>query len=190
LNRILPPDIAVGSSELVSERFHSRFCAFSRSYRYRIAIGPRDPMDARYVYNHWEALDAAAMTLAASALVGLHDFRAYTEELDPRIENTVRRLFRVAVRPKGREIWIDVEGTAFLRGMMRRIAGALFEVGRGLRSARDAGDLLTERRSDLQWPVVLPAKGLALMRVKYGRHPVDNREKAGEREQLENDLTE
>jgi tRNA pseudouridine38-40 synthase len=65
------------------------------------------------------------------------------------------------------EVRIDIEGTAFMRGMMRRISGFLLEVGRGHRPAEDADILLGPRRDSLQWPVVLPAKGLCLRRVIY-----------------------
>jgi tRNA pseudouridine38-40 synthase len=69
-----------------------------------------------------------------------------------------------------------VVGTAFLRGMMRRMAGVLLEVGRGYRPVLEVSKLLdTEERRHLQWPVVLPAKGLCLMRIRYGRHPQDHR---------------
>jgi tRNA pseudouridine38-40 synthase len=187
MNRVLDSDLVAISSEQVSDAFHSRFFAGSRCYRYRIAIGARDPMRARYVHTHWEKLDLASMRKAAQALVGRHDYRAYTEELDPRIDNTVRTLHRVEVKAVRDEIWLDVEGTAFLRGMMRRMAGALFEVGRGMRPVEEVAALLTDRRSQMHWAVVLPARGLTLMKVKYGRHPVDNRTKT---EQLENELNE
>jgi tRNA pseudouridine38-40 synthase len=187
LNRILPADVAVRSSNVVSERFHSRFCAESRFYRYRIAVGPRDPLRARYVYTHWEPLDVAAMKVAACALVGEHDYRAYTEELDPRLTNTVRRMHEVTVKAVRDEIWIDVRGTAFLRGMMRRMAGALFEVGRALRRPESLAQMLTEEWSRMHLPVVLPACGLTLMSIRYGRHPVDNRERPRVEERLENE---
>ena len=188
LNRILPVDLAVRSAQVVSKRFHSRFCAQSRCYRYRIAIGARDPLRARYTHSHWEPLNVDAMNAAAGALVGEHDYRAYTEELDPRIANTVRRMREVTVRAVRDEIWIDVQGTAFLRGMMRRMAGALFEVGRGLRTAGSLADMLTEKRTEMHLPVVLPAAGLTLMGVRYGRHPIDNRERPRLEERLENEL--
>lgn len=41
LNRILPPDVAVCRAAYVSPRFHARFCAGDRRYRYRIATGDR-----------------------------------------------------------------------------------------------------------------------------------------------------
>ncbi len=180
LNRVLECDVAVRSSRQVAGAFHSRFSAIDRCYRYRILTGPRDPLRARFVYEHSRPLDVPAMQRSATALVGDHDFKAYTEELDPGVENTRRTLFSVSVRRVRDEVWVDVVGTAFLRGMMRRMAGALLEVGRGHRDVEEVGRLLGEERNNLQWPVVLPAGGLCLMRVRYGRHPKDNRLRADE----------
>ena len=175
LNRVLAPDIAIVSSKLVLDSFHSRFSAQDRFYRYRIASAERDPMRARFVHVYGRSLDVGLMQEAASALVGDHDFEAFTEELDPHVENTRRTLFSVGVRKVRDEVWVDVVGTAFLRGMMRRMAGVLLEVGRGYRPVEEVSRLLSEERNSLTWPVVLPANGLCLMRVRYGRHPIDNR---------------
>jgi len=56
------------------------------------------------------------------------------------------------------------------------MAGALLEVGRGARPVEEVSKLLMkEGQETLKWPVVLPAKGLCLMRVRYGRYPRDSR---------------
>jgi tRNA pseudouridine38-40 synthase len=176
LNRVLPQDLSVVRASRVPDGFHSRFCAEDRWYRYRIQIGIRDPHRSRFVHNYHSALDVDAMQRAADALLGDHDFLAFTEELDPCIENTRRKLFQFTVTERRDEVWVDVVGTAFLRGMMRRMSGALLEVGRGKRPVEEVSRLLVpEERSSLQWPVVLPASGLCLMRVRYGRWPRDNR---------------
>jgi len=175
LNKVLAPDLGVVSSKQVSEEFHSRFSAQDRFYRYRILTGVRDPIRSRFVHEYGRELDIPKMQQAALALQGDHDFKAFTEELDPGVENTRRILFSLKVKPFRDEVWVDVVGTAFLRGMMRRMAGALLEVGRGYRPVEEVGRLLSEERNNLQWPVVLPARGLCLMRVRYGRHPKDNR---------------
>jgi tRNA U38,U39,U40 pseudouridine synthase TruA len=65
---------------------------------------------------------------------------------------------------------------------MRRMSGALLEIGRGKRSIEEVPALLSERRNDLMWPEVLPARGLTLMRVRYGRWPRDNRKPANDSE--------
>lgn len=172
LNRVLAPDVAVCKAAKVSQRFHARFCASDRWYRYRIATGDRDPFADRYA--HWlgRPLDIEAMRTAAGELVGEHDFRRLTAELDPLVRNCVRELRSVEVSEVGNEVRIDVVGTAFLRGMMRRIAGLLLEVGRSQRAAEDARRLLQGKG---HLPPVLPAQGLTLMRVRYSRPLYDIR---------------
>lgn len=175
LNRLLPPDLVVVRSKAVHHEFHSRFWAQDRWYRYRIGTGRRDPRLSRYRYDFGRALDFEAMAAAAPKMEGRRDFRVFTAELDPSVENTVRTLRQVKVTAHRDEVWIDVVGTAFLRGMMRRIAGSLLELGFGRRTLADWIELLENpnRRHDL--PQVLPAHGLTLMRVRYGRHPKDCR---------------
>ncbi|HVT12189.1 MAG TPA: tRNA pseudouridine(38-40) synthase TruA [Fimbriimonadaceae bacterium] len=177
VNRILPADVSVLSASRVGPDFHSRFCAEDRWYRYRIRIGGRDPFESRYAYDHGRPLDLEMMQAAGKLLEGRHDFRAFTEELQPHIDNTVRTLRRVDVKSVHDEIWIEIGGTAFLRGMMRRISGALLEIGAGRRDPDTMPDLLGEKREGMHWPVVLPAKGLTLIRVRYGNPPRDCRNK-------------
>ena len=176
LNQRLPNDIVVVKSTEVAPDFDSRFFAIDRHYRYRIGIFPRDPHRARYVHFQHRTLDIEKMQEGAEILLGTHDFRGFTEELHPGVLNTVRKLTEFRIRAIRDEVWVDVVGTAFLRGMMRRMAGALLEVGRGLRPVEEVSRLLDpQERNSLQWPVVLPACGLCLMRVRYGRHPRDSR---------------
>lgn len=179
LNRVLPLDLAVRRSTVVNSSFHSRFCADDRHYRYRIATGDRDPIRSRFAHDLSQPLDVDLMERAALPLVGRHDFRSYTEELDPTIENTVRELRGLKIRIWRDEVWIDIVGTAFLRGMMRRICGMLTEVGMGKRDPSEAL-LLTDPKTSLHLPVVLPARGLTLLRIRYGRHPRDWRATSGD----------
>jgi len=177
LNKALPPDIAIVKSSRVNDNFSSRFSVIDRHYRYRILTGRRDPHRERYAFYHGQALDLDLMRQAASYLVGDHDFRAFTEELESLVLNTRRVMYRFDVRQVRDEVWVDVVGTAFLRGMMRRMSGAILEVGRGHRDVVEVSRLLQpEERLKYQWPVVLPAKGLCLMKIRYGRHPRDHRE--------------
>ena len=177
MNRVLPSDLAVMKAQLVRDNFNARFSAADRFYRYRILTGRRDPMKERFAYHWGNELNLELMQQAAAMLTGEHDFGAYTEELEYSVVNTVRELFRVDVRQVRDEVWVDVVGTAFLRGMMRRMSGAILEVGRGYRDVVEVSRLLQpEERLKYQWPVVLPAKGLCLMKIRYGRHPRDNRE--------------
>lgn len=167
LNKVLPEDCRIVRSVEVGLDFHARFSATSRVYRYRILLNEFDPFRRRYAHVYWKELDLDSMQAAASALVGEHDFRGYTEEVGPEVLNTRRKLHHVEITQAGDEVHLVVQGTAFLRGMMRRIAGMLFEIGRGHRPIEDSARLLTSERDLMQWPVVLPAKGLALLEVRY-----------------------
>lgn len=185
LNRRLPRDVVVRRSQRVPAAFHSRFCAEDRTYRYVIRTGVRDPRTTRTVYEYGRPLDADRMHTAAQQLLGRHDFRAYSEELPPTV-HAVRDLFALEVRQRGDRVEILITGTAFVRGMMRRISGGLLEVGRGRRPAEDLAALLDPQRRDLlHWPVVLPAGGLTLERVRYGRPLRDNRDQNPEHDLVE-----
>lgn len=107
------------------------------------------------------------MQLAAQKLVGEHDFLAFTQLIEPG-QNTVRKIFSFGVKQVRDEVWIEVVATAYARGMMRRMSGALWEIGRGNRPAEWLDELLAQRvKSEVHWPTVLPANGLCLMRIRY-----------------------
>lgn len=181
MNRSMDEDVRILRAINAPAEFNSRFWADRRHYRYRILEGQDDPFRGRYAYMQHHLLDESRMKEAATLLVGRHDYRAFTEELDPHIQNTVREMFSVEVSRHRDEIWIDIVGTAFLRGMMRRMSGVLWEIGRHRRPVDDVSRLLSpDQRTDLDWPVVLPARGLTLMRIWYGR--TDHRDKASEQE--------
>ena len=176
INSRLPNDLAVLKAQRVGDSFNSRFSVIDRHYRYRIVTKQRDPHKERFAHFCGVKLDLEKMQQAASMLKGEHDFRAFTEELEPTVTNTTRTLFRVDVREVRNEVWVDIVGTAFMRGMMRRMSGAILEVGRGSRDVVEVSRLLqSEERLKYQWPEVLPAKGLCLMKIRYGRHPRDHR---------------
>lgn len=168
-NNYLPQDVAVVSASEARPDFHARHTATARTYRYRFHCGGRDPIRARFVHRTHIALDADAMREAAEAFCGDHDFRAFAEEIEPDTA-TRRTLYAIRVERADDEIELTVTASSFVRGMMRRIAGCLFEIGRGRRSAEDIPALLDPRRRDaMHWPVVLPARGLCLLRVHYER---------------------
>ena len=176
INQILPEDVTVVDASHVPSEFNSRFWAEKRWYRYRIQTGWRDPLRTRYAYFYAaKELDLKAMQKAARQFVGVHDFLAFSQLVEPG-KNTVREIYDFKVRRVKDEVWIDVVGSAFVRGMMRRMSGALWDIGRGARKPEEIGRLLKQRnKAEIDWPTVLPACGLTLMKVYYGRHPYDRR---------------
>ena len=71
LNRHLPEDIAVTKIEEVDDRFHSRYQAVEKTYRYRIRTSPvPNVFERKFLYQYGQTLDVDKMKKAAQALVG------------------------------------------------------------------------------------------------------------------------
>jgi tRNA pseudouridine38-40 synthase len=164
LNGLLPRDVAVRDVRRAAERFHPRYAARYREYRYTVWNGPRSPLRERFALGVRVPLDTAAMARAGSVLQGRHDFSAFGA-VD---RNPVRTVHAVRVRRSGSLVTIDVRADAFLRGMVRRIVAVLLEVGRGKMDADGVASLLAARQPALDGAMA-PARGLCLRRVVLGR---------------------
>jgi tRNA pseudouridine38-40 synthase len=166
LNTILPSDVAVIDVAEVDPAFDARFSARGKVYRYRIWNHfVRSPKHARTSWHIRTPLDLEAMRKAAAALCGEHDFRGFrASDCDRR--NTVRIIRRFEIVRDAALVDIEVEATAFLRNMVRILAGTLCDVGRGkLDLAAVVGVLGSGNRAE--GGVTAPACGLTLLRVIY-----------------------
>ena len=106
-------------------------------------------------------------------LIGRHDVASFTvpEAVTP---STDRSLYRVRVRRRRHGIDFDFLGDGFLRYQVRRMVGALLEVGRGRLDEVEFRRLL-EHPSPGAPLQTAPARGLTLERVFYRRLPPDCR---------------
>ena len=166
LNARLPEDVAVLSAEQVPEDFHARYSALWRRYRYRYLDRPARPALERdrcwHVRGH---LDVAAMSSAAGALVGKHDWTSFCSASEPP-DGRVRAMRSATVTRRGEFVELELVAEGFLRGLARGIAGALAEVGLGRRPPEWVGRVLRAR--DRQKAArTAPAGGLTLMEVIY-----------------------
>jgi tRNA pseudouridine38-40 synthase len=105
------------------------------------------------------------MTRAAPQLEGEHDFRAFAgADADQR--STVRRVLVSALRVEPPVLVYRIEGTAFLKHMVRNVVGTLVEIGLGERPADDLGRVLASRDRTLAGPTA-PPQGLVLVAIRY-----------------------
>lgn len=166
INGNLDRDIRIVHSELVSDAFNARCSAKAKTYRYRICNAEVvSPFVYRYVHQYRARLEIDRMRMAASELVGTHDFSAFTVA-DADVEDHVRTVSRLEVDASGGEIVIIVAGDGFLRYMVRTIAGTLIDVGRGKRTEGSVGEALLSCDRSNAGPTA-PACGLTLVRVDY-----------------------
>jgi len=174
LNRSLPRDLRVRSARKEPEGFHARFSATSRVYRYTwLCRAYASPFATRFAYHEPKPLQVERMNEAAQAFVGEHDFRALAKA-EAWKGSTCRCILAANVRRTGPHVRFDVEGTGFMQGMVRMMAGALSEIGLGRWDILEARRLVEEPVSARR-PPMLPAHGLCLMKVNYARKGHDAR---------------
>jgi tRNA pseudouridine38-40 synthase len=172
LNAWLPEDLVVRQVAVVDETFDPRRDAVRRHYRYVIDNGPVRPViDRHQVWHVAGTLDVAAMAQAAESILGTHDFAAFASRFDNPDLSTVRDLYRLDVCRTGDSIIVEVEGNAFLPHQVRRMTGALVEVGRGKIGVDEYRRLLDGEPASAG--PVAPSQGLSLMRVLYPVDPFD-----------------
>jgi len=167
LNATLPPDVRVVSVEEAAPGFHARFGAAGKAYDYRICNGPIvSPFLYRYAWHIPQALDIAAMREASEALVGAHDFAAF-QGSGSAVKSTEREITAIEWRDEAGLLVMRIEGSGFLRHMVRNIAGTLVEVGLGRSSRATVRDILASRDRTHAGPTA-PPQGLFLVGVRYG----------------------
>lgn len=165
LRRYLPEDIGIYSCRNVSERFHARLNAKTKTYLYRL-WNSEDPcvFDRKYVYIDRNPLDLERMKTAANYLIGTHDFSAFCANKNMK-KSTIRCIHALDITEQGGEIRFLVTGNGFLHHMVRIIVGTLLEIGRGEREAESVTSLFGQERSKAG--MLVPACGLCLMEVNY-----------------------
>ncbi len=166
LNRYLPDDICVQEAKAVSERFHSRYNAVGKTYRYTCYDAPQKPVfDRKYVYVLEHSPDLEKMRRAAGLLSGTHDFASFCG--NPKMKkSTVRTIESIEIARHGARLAFTYRGDGFLYHMVRILTGTLLEIGYGTRSPESIPNILAARQRS-QAGFLAPAQGLCLMEVRY-----------------------
>jgi tRNA pseudouridine38-40 synthase len=166
LSALCRPDIAVVDAEKAADGFNARFDAKAKHYRYTLLNrSAPSPLRASQSYHVPQTLDLDALKAAAAVLVGEHDFSAF-RAADCGRQNTLRTLTEIRVTPEPPLVHVDVFGNAFLKNMVRIIAGTLVEVGVGRLTRADVQEAL-ESGDRTRAGRTAPAHGLTLVQVFY-----------------------
>lgn len=166
MNSLLPPSISAVEAAEVGERFHSRYSAISRLYRYDILNREcRSALEGRFCWHVRKPLNVAAMSESAKCLLGVHDFSSFACA-DRDDGSPMREMREVSVESVDDRVIIIIRANAFLRSMARVIVGTLVEIGLELRPVSELEEIL-EARDRRMAGKTAPAQGLCLREVEY-----------------------
>ena len=166
INSQLKSSIIIKKAEEVDERFHSRYTAKQKTYRYII----NNSKTGTAIYRNLEycfpvKLNVEKMVEAAKYFEGEHDFKAFKSS-GTSGKNSVRTIYKAEVRQDGERIIIELTGNGFLYNMVRIISGTLLDVGLGQIEPNEIPDII-EKKDRTQAGKTLPAHGLYLVKVQY-----------------------
>ena len=166
LNSLLPGDIVIKECSEALEAFHSRFDAKGKIYQYRIYNTPvPSALLRRYSWHIRKKLNLGVMEEAAKHLLGIHDFAAFQGQ-GSEVKDTVRHIQRAEFALKKELVYFEIQGSGFLRYMVRNIVGTLVETGLEKKSPGDFHEILLSK-DRAKAGVTAPARGLFLMNVLY-----------------------
>lgn len=166
MNRYLPEDIAIREVRLAGKRFHARYNAIGKTYRYTCYIGEAKPVfDRKYTTVLNYDLNIEEMRDAAQYLIGKHDFRSFCGNARMK-KSTVRIVDSLEITERKGYLVFTVHGGGFLQNMVRIIVGTLLEVGKGSYPPEHVAEILEAKDRRLAGPTA-PAEGLMLLKVDY-----------------------
>jgi tRNA pseudouridine38-40 synthase len=168
INALLPEDVAVLECVRAPEGFDARRDATSRAYCYRLLARPARSALQRGRIVWWpQRLDIDALHGCAAALVGRHEFTAFT----PTETKHVRFARDVFTARWGRweddVVAFEIEADTFMRHMVRILVGTMLEVSSGSLSVDEFVALLDGAPRSAAGRTA-PARGLYLVGVGYG----------------------
>jgi tRNA pseudouridine38-40 synthase len=166
LNGVGPDDIAVTAASTVADGFNARHDATARSYCYRtLARSAPSPFERGRALWWPHKMDHDALASCAEALIGTHDFTAFTPTQTDHVRFE-RDVFAAAWQAEGDILTFRVTADAFMRNMVRILVGTQLEVAAGRRTPDSFKQLLQGApRSDAG--DTAPPHGLYLESVSY-----------------------
>jgi len=166
LNARLPASLRILKSTKVGERFHARFSATGKTYRYVIFNAPvLPPHEAGRAWHVPTPLDSGELRRAADIFEGRHDFTAFSANRGGKQPDPMRTMEPVRIRRDGAHIALSFTGAGFLYKMVRMMTSAIVRAAQG----KEPVDALAARLRDRgpRWNHVAPADGLYLVRVRH-----------------------
>jgi tRNA pseudouridine38-40 synthase len=164
LNMVLPYDIAVLHVNRVDDKFHARFSATCREYQYKI-VSYKDVFASDLSYYYKKPLNLELMNQISLELLAVSNFKAFSK-VKTNVQNYTCHINYAKWIHTDSSYVFYISANRFLRGMVRAIAGCLFNIGQGKLLREDFWAIVkSEDRRKVKFS--LPSHGLFLSKVNY-----------------------
>jgi len=143
---------------------HARYDACERTYQYRIII-EKDPFLLKQAYYYRKPMRLNALNEAASCLVGMHDFQAFSK-VKTDVNHYFCQINSANWQLEGSVYCFNISADRFLRGMVRAIVGTLLLVNEEKLEVSEIEQIILSRDRKKAGRSV-PPEGLFLIKVEY-----------------------
>ena len=171
VNTRLPSSVRLMDCEEVSNDFHARFSAPSKTYEYLLETSRVvHPHDADRVWHIPRGFDPEVLAECLTDYVGEHDFRHFCALRGNESAETsyCREISEAAVQVNGSRIKLTYSANGFLYKMVRILTGVSVSVACGRVAKEEFRRMLTDLESEFNTAkLCAPAAGLSLKEVKY-----------------------
>ena len=149
-----------------NSKFHARFSAKEREYKYIILNRNSPPvLDKNKVWHIRSKLDLKLLKKASKKLIGTHNFNAFRSS-KCQANTSVRTLKKIKITKKSEKILFVLSSQSFLKNQVRSIIGCLKYVGENKWKIKDLEKVLKSKNRRYCAPPA-PASGLYLSKVIY-----------------------
>ncbi len=164
LNRFLPPSIAVQKLITVSDDFHARFSAVSRTYKY-LLHQTKNPFLFKRSLFFLSDIDFNKTNESASILFDFEDFTSFSK-LHTDTHTNLCKVTHAQWTQTADGWMFTIKANRFLRNMVRAIVGSLLDVGTGKTDCNKFRQIL-EARNRSSAGMSVPAYALYLTEIDY-----------------------
>ena len=168
VNCLLPEDIFLKEIEVVSDNFHARYSAKSKTYSYKIRFGERNPLTNDLETNVPYELDGNLLTISLKKYVGTHNFADFTSKEEDE-ESYVRTVYEVSTYfDEINDIFeITFKGDGFMRYQIRFMVGVALAVAAHKENENYIDYHLSEKETREIVSYKAEPQGLYLVDVEY-----------------------
>ena len=165
-NVLLPKDIRIISIEEVSESFHARKSAISKTYEYYFYTGSESPIYDKYATFIGYPLNINDMKKSCDCFIGTKDFSAFCASNTSVVDKT-RTIYSANILELDNNLYkFVISGNGFLYNMVRIIMGTLVGVGIGKIQVSNLEQIILSCDRSKAGKT-MPSKGLYLKKVEY-----------------------